>query len=303
MSDNSYFNPQTQLTFSKGYDVLLSMGVLSATGTNGAYGAASAANIATFTDSTASAFTAAMVGQTITVAGGSQNGTYQIVAFVSSSVIDVYAPGVTLDSGPYTWSIYPDPTIIAGDINEAYVTVKRIGKGTYCLTTVDPFPYFVGITGSTHIPGNAGLVAGFISPLSPVQNIGGFNPYLTGVSEPVNSISVAFGTCDTSLRDIVPYTSTGTNGVMTAGLSGVPYTKFVDSSASGFSQASVGGTITITGASAASNNGTFGIVGYISPSTVLIANPLGVAATGLSWSQSIPALVSIHMVLNNGPVQ
>jgi hypothetical protein len=305
MSDNAYFNQYGQILFGREYEVLLDYPAASATGTHGTYTAGTIDNTWTFTDATAANFTAAMVGQTITITGSSDNqnnGTFIVVGYTSATVITIYNAYGVADTGPLTWTIVPSPSILAGDIAQAYISVMRAANGLTVLTTTDPFPQYVGLQADVCPSTAAG--SWHIEVGNSVQNIGGFHPFFPEVSVPVNSISVPFTTYNgTTATDLVPTAVTGTNGTLPNTATGANYVVFEDSSVNTFTRSMVGSYITITNAVAPSNNGTFLILGYINVSTIIIANPLSVAATGVTWSVSKMATVSCEVTYNNGPIQ
>jgi hypothetical protein len=90
------------------------------------------------------------------------------------------------------------------------------------------------------------------------------------------------------------------NGVWVPATSGTPintpFLTLVD--LSGMEESNVGDWMTISGSSTSANNGTFPIVGYISSSSVIIANPNGIGpdAGPLTWS------VSAYPYIAPGPV-
>ncbi len=312
MSDNSYVNAQSQLLFEKRNSVQLSYGAATpasgktASGTNGTTTLA-VGNVTTFTDATALAFTPAMVGQTITISSGSHivdDGVFLITGYTSASVISVYNPLAVVDSVLH-WAVLPSPTIVAGDINQAYLSVVRAGVGVTAITTVDPFFEFVEVQASVRPStslGNWHLEVG-----TPVQNIGGFHPYIAGLAVTPNSWTIAVKAWENSggtftATDLIPTATTGTGGAPVTTVSGAGYATFVDVAGS-FVVSMVGAQITVSGdATNPGNNGTFTILAFVNVNQIVISNPAAVTTTGLTWSVLTPALVNLEVVMNNsGP--
>lgn len=312
MSDNSYFNPQTNLLFSKRLEAVINFPAVSTTltGTNGAP-ALAVSSYTTFVDATAAAFTKACVGQTLICTGGSHSandGVFLITGYTSATTITIYNPAGVVDTS-VTWHVQAQPNIVSGDINNAYMTIEHVGPqlGKYTITTVDGYPAgsFTGCQFQL-IPstgqGNWHIEAG-----CPVQNIGGFHPFYgpAQLTTP-NSWSIPFVVYSTTTAtNLIPTTVTATgNGAPTTTTAGTSYCTFIDATANTFTQSMVGSPITISAdATNATNNGTFTILAFVSASTVIISNNAGVATTGLSWSVTLPAQVAIEVVMNNGTAQ
>jgi hypothetical protein len=316
MSDNAYFNGQTQLLFEKANKVLLNFGAATpasgktASGSNGATIAA-AAGVTTFTDGTALAFSPSMVGQTITITGGTgthvvNNGVFLITGYTSASVITIANP-LSIISTALSWAVLPSPTIVAGDINNAYLQVVRAGVGVTAVTTVDPFYEFVEVQADVNPAtsrGNWVIQAG-----TPVQNITGVHPFIAGLAVTPNSWTIPIGAFlnasgTISATDLIPAATSGTNGAPVTPTGNAQYSTFVDSTAGTFSAQMVGSPIVITGGTGttAPNNGTFTVLQFVNVNQIVISNPNAVTTTGLSWTVTEPAQMSVELILNNSGV-
>jgi hypothetical protein len=264
-----------------------------------------------------------MVGQTITVSGGSHivdTGVFLITGYTSASVISIANPLSVVDSSLH-WAVLPSPTCVAGDITKvsasltdpsnkgAYLSVCRAGVGVTAVTTMDPFFEFIEV--QAEVSPSASNGNWLIQAGTPVQNIGGLHPLLASVSVPVNSWTVTLSAFENSggtisAVDLIPTTTSGTNGAPVTMVSGLGYSTFVDSTAGTFTASMVGATIVITGGTGttAGNNGTFTILQFVNVNQIVISNPAAVTTTGLSWTVTQPALVHLELTMNNtGPFQ
>lgn len=310
MSDQAFFSKQSQLLFEKCLKALLAFAAVTASGTHGVYGAANAAGVCTFTDATAATFTAAMVGQTITVSGsidgGTNNGTFLVVGYTSATIISLYNPNGIVDSSVDVWAVVPNPTIQAGDVSQAYLTVTRVGTGYYCLTTTDGFPAgsFTALSVDLQPTVHNGAVIVQRGPA--VQNVNGQHPFFPQVAVPLNSWSIVFETFyNGSALDQVPAAAvTGTHGVTATPAAGAQAIVLTDATAATFTPDMVGQSIVCSSGTFAGNNGTFLIVGYVNAQKVLIANPNAIVGdTTLHWSVTAAPTASVAVTFNNGPAQ
>ena len=315
MSDNAYTLDMTMLHFGKrcpftiSYPAATPAATKTAVGTNGTTTLA-AGGLSTFTDATAAAFSPAMVGQTITVTGGSHSvndGVFQVIAYISATQITIYNPNAVVDSS-LSWAVLPNPVIIAGDQANQFLTVTRSGVGICTITTVDPFGPVAVISFDPGAFAGSTSISSWVSEQygQPVQNINGQHPIIPGLAVPVNSWSVSFilYSSGTATDPVPTKVANGTHGAPVTTPSGAPVSTFVDATAASFTAAMVGSPITISGdAVNAGNNGTFTVVGYVNSTTILISNSAAVTTSSLTWSITQPATIAPELVLNTGPVQ
>lgn len=78
-----------------------------------------------------------------------------------------------------------------------------------------------------------------------------------------------------------------------------PVQTLTDNGSGTFSADMVGNTITITGATNGTNNGTFPILSFISPTQITISNGAGVAETSsFSWTAGVTRIINIVGLMN-----
>ena len=316
MSDQGFFRGMTNLLFEKIIRFVVQFPAATANGTGGLYGLANASGVCTFTDA-AALFTPAMVGQSITISGVSSygntnNGTYRIVGYTSTTVITIYNPAGVIDTDVDHWIVYPDPTIIAGDKAGNNVSVLRIGVGQYCVTTASQgnnagsfaAGSYTGLHGKIQgiLPGVWDIVGG---PGGAVQNINGQHPFYQGITVDTNSISSQFSVVSTvTLTDPIPATAvTGTNGVPAAPAAGSQVCTFIDATAGTFIPSMVGQNLVCTGGTYGASDGTFLIVGYINAQEIIINNPAAVVDSSVHWSVTVKPTAALELTLNDGTAQ
>ena len=102
----SYFAHSGALTVAPVVSAAVHGAPLAQSGVNGVLGLA-VAGVATFTDSTATAFTPSDIGSPITTSGSIHavnNGTFEIVGYTSSSTVSIANPAAIVDTAVDVWS-------------------------------------------------------------------------------------------------------------------------------------------------------------------------------------------------------
>jgi hypothetical protein len=232
-----------------------------------------------------------VVGQRITVSGGTHggnDGTFIITSYVSATSVVVYNPsGVSTDSG-LTWSLATDESFdlwAVGGAVQLSSTSRGSGSGTgvsiAASNAASGFSTISGVTGFTQASVGCYLViTGSVSTTGPLPsntNNGTFRIVSqTGTTVTVYAPSLVAETSNSFLTVTEEAGGLAANITTFTTVTSGQSTLINVTGLTGMSASVVGKMLTIFGAANQANNGTFPIAAYVSATSVSIYNPSAV---------------------------
>jgi hypothetical protein len=243
--------------------------------------------------------TPGVVGQQITITGGSHggnDGTFVITSYVSATSVVIYnTGGVSPDSG-LTWSLSTDESFDLWAVGGAIrLTSSSRGSGSGTGVSIAASNAASGLCTISGLSGFTQASVGCYLVISGSGATTGPAPLYTNngtyriVSQTATAVTIyapnlVAETSNASLTVTEEYGGAAANITTFTTVTSGQSTLITLTGLSGMLATDVGKMITLSGASNQNNNGTFPIVGYVSAASVTIYNPGATASDGNSGS-------------------